>query len=78
MSTTHSLAITHLVIREGRDLLNTRDGDIINTLVLAFLQKRVVHLTAAEYMSPDLVGSDEVLGVRVRDVALEVCIANHL
>lgn len=37
-----------------------------------------VELTTAQNMFPDLFGSGQAFGVRVGDVALEVCVTNHL
>lgn len=36
---------THEVVREGRDLLDSADHDVVDALVLALLEQRVVHLT---------------------------------
>ena len=71
------MSAAYQVIREGRDLLYSRDGDIVDALVLTLLEKRVVDLTGTQDMSPDLLRLDEVLGVGVRDIALEVGFADH-
>ena len=34
--------------------------------------------TGTQYVSPDLLGLDQVLGMRIRDVALEVGVADHI
>lgn len=36
---------TYEVVREGRDLFHSTDDNIVDTLVLTLLQKRVVNLT---------------------------------
>lgn len=66
------------VIRQRADLLDTRDGNVVDPSLLALLEKLVVHLTRAEDVSADLLGRDEALGVRVREVALEDGVALHL
>jgi hypothetical protein len=66
------------VIRQRADLLDTRNGNVVDPSLLALLEKLVVHLTRAEDVSADLLGRDEVLGVRVGDVALEDGVALHL
>ena len=68
----------YLVVWEWRDLLDSRDGNIVDALVLALLEKRVVDLTGTQDMSPDLLRLDQVLGVGIRNIALEVGFADHL
>lgn len=89
---------TYEVVREGRDLLDPADHDVVDALVLALLEQRVVHLactsrrisasfrarraqkqrTRAENMPADLFGGDDVLRVRVGDVAQEVAVTGHI
>ena len=69
---------THEVVRERRDLLHARDRDVVDALVLALLEEGVVDLAGTQHMPPDLLGSDQVFGVGVGDVALEVRLARHL
>ena len=69
---------TYKVVGERRDLLDAGDDDIVDALVLALLEERVVHLTGTQDVSPNLLGRDKVLGVGVGDVALEVSLADHV
>lgn len=66
------------IIREGRNLLNTADGDILDTLLFTLLEKSVIHLASAKNVPLDLFRSDEEVGLDLWDVALEVGLANHL
>ena len=69
---------TYQVVRERRDLLHSRDGDISDALVLALLEEGVVDLAGTQDVPPDLLGLDQVLGVGLGDVALEVGLTDHL
>lgn len=40
---------THHVVREGGDLLQSADDDVLDSAILTFLQERVVHLTYLAY-----------------------------
>ena len=70
--------MTHEIVGERRDLLEPGNGDVGNTLVLALLQERVVHLTGTQDVAADLFRSDQVLRVGLGEVALEVSVADHL
>ena len=70
--------MTYEIVGERRDLLEPRDGDVGDTLVLALLQECVVHLTGTQDVATDLFRSDQVLRVGLGEVALEVSVANHL
>lgn len=67
-----------LLIREGVELLDTRDGDIGDTELLAGLEKGVVDLTRAEDVLGDVLGRGEVLGVGLGNVELEAAVTAHL
>ena len=69
---------TYQVIWERRDLLDTADRDVLDALRLTLSDERVVHLTRAEDVFPDLLRRNELVGVRLGDVALEVGLADHL
>ena len=69
---------TYEIVREGRDLLQSRDSYIGDTLVLTLLQKRVVDLTGTENVSPDLFRGNQFFGVGVGNVSEEVGVTNHL
>ena len=69
---------TYQVVWERRDLLEPRDRDVRDALVLALLQQRGVHLAGAEDVAPDALRLDEPLGVRVGEVPQEVRVVGHL
>jgi hypothetical protein len=72
-----SLHCTYEVVRQRRQLFDSRDSDIRDTLVLSFLQQLVVYLTGTQDMTPDLFWCDEVLGVDIRQVSLEDGLTSH-
>lgn len=47
------------VVREGRELFNTADGNVLDASLLTSLQQRVVDLARAKDMSSDLLRSDQ-------------------
>lgn len=66
-----------LLVREGVELFNARDGNVSDLVLLASLEKSVVDLARAENVSGDLFGRFEVLGMRFGEVELEAGIASH-
>lgn len=59
------------VIWQWRELLETRNGNIVNLAVFPLLEKLEVDLTRAEDMSSDLFWRDQGIGVGFGNVSLE-------
>lgn len=66
------------IIWERAELFNSRDGNVVVTLVFSLLEKLVVDLTGTENVSSNLFGRDEVLWVGLGEVSLEDSLALHL
>lgn len=66
------------VIRQGRQLLKPRKGNIVDTSLFALLEELEVDLTSTQNMSSDLLGLDKGFGMRFREVSLELGLARHL
>lgn len=66
------------VIRQGRQLLKPRKGNIVDTSLFALLEELEVDLTSTQNMSSDLLGLDKGFGMRFREVSLELGLPRHL
>lgn len=66
------------VIRQGRQLLKPRKGNIVDTSLFALLEELEVDLTSTQNMSSNLLGLDKGFGMRFREVSLELGLARHL
>jgi hypothetical protein len=66
------------VVGEGRELLDTRDGNVLEAALFALGEEGVVNLTRAEDVANDLFGRGEAFRFRLSDVTLEVRIRAEL
>lgn len=66
------------VVRQGRNLLDPRNGNVVDLAVFTLLEELEVDLARAQDMTLDLVGRDEVLGVGFGQVSLEGRLADKL
>ena len=66
-----------LLIGEGVELFNTRDGDIVNLVLFTSLQESIVDLTGTHDVLGDLLGFNEMLGMLFGQVELEVGLASQ-
>lgn len=87
---------TYKIIWERRNLLYPANSNIVDLLIITFLQKRVVDLacnavlftriesyhekrvTCAKNVTTNPLGSNEMIRMRVGEVALEVSVADHV
>jgi hypothetical protein len=59
------------IVRQGRELLKSRDGNIVNLALFTLLEELEVDLTRAENVSSDLFRCGKSLGVGFGNVSLE-------
>lgn len=66
------------VIWQWRELLKSRNGNIVNLAVFTFLEELEVDLTRAEDMSSDLFWCNQRISVGLGDVSLESRVSDEV